>query len=350
MKIIKYLLFLFLIVFIAGSIYIATKDGEFQMERTEIIDAPISLVYKEVQNFGNWEKWAPWKDEDIITEIPEEAAPVDQQTFSWKSDEIGNGSLSNISVVPNSSIEQKMLIETTLGTAESIMYWNFEETEEGTKLTWGIKGDLDFKEKLAFLLQNNSLPETFEPYFETGLEDLEEEVIQKMQEYSINVDGVTKHGGGYYMYSTTATKINEVYQRASEMIEQVNIYMESNDIPENGNPFIIYNQRNENNGTTIFSAAIPTTSLVITPSGSQVLNGLLPPQQVVKTTLKGNYSNATEAWENAYRYIQRNDLKVDPQGEPFEVLVVTPEEEANPAEWVTEIYIPVENTELQEEI
>ncbi|HET8854545.1 MAG TPA: GyrI-like domain-containing protein [Salinimicrobium sp.] len=347
MKIIKYFLFLLLIAFIAGSIYIATKDGEFQMERTLVFDAPAGLVYSEVQDLANWNNWSPWNDEDIVVRTAEESTGKGAE-LTWKSDRLGNGSLETISAIPDASIEQKMITETSIGQAESLMYWNFEEVEEGTKVTWGIKGDLDFKEKLAFFLADKQLPEIFAAEFEQGLEELEEEIKREMEVYSINVDGTTRHGGGYYMYSTTATKINEVYARASEMIEQVSVYMESNNIPVNGNPFIIYNRRNENNGTTIFSAAVPTTSLVITPSGSDVLNGLLPPQRVVKTTLKGNYSNTGEAWETAYRYIERNGLRVDPQGEPFEILITTPAEDPNPAKWVTEIYIPVQDREQEE--
>lgn len=341
MKILKYILFIVLIAFIAGSIYIATKDGDYQMERKNTIPGPITLVFNEVKDLKTWNNWFPMNKKEIILSFSEKTVGQGAQ-MSWKSEDLGNGSIITQEVVPYSAILQRMVLETGIGEADGNMYWKFEEKEDSTVVTWGIKGDLDFKEKLAFLLEDTEIAKKFAPVFEDGLRELEEQITQKMEEYTIHVDGTTQHGGGYYMYSTTATKLNEVYKKASEMTEQVSLYMNKNNISINGNPFIIYNKKNQANGTTIFSAAVPTPSMVVTPSGSPVLNGFLPPQKVVKTTLKGNYKNATEAWETTYRYIYENNLKVDEQGEPFEIFITGPVEEPNPANWVTEIYIPVE--------
>ncbi|HET8754204.1 MAG TPA: GyrI-like domain-containing protein, partial [Salinimicrobium sp.] len=192
------------------------------------------------------------------------------------------------------------------------------------------------------------LEEKFREKIDRALGELEEDISEQMEAYSINVDGVTQHGGGFYMYATTATKINEVNERAAKMIDQVRLYMEQNNISINGKPFVVYNQRNQQSGTSIFSAAVPTSSLVVTPGGSPVLNGYLPPQRVVKTTLRGNYKNAPEAWEATYQYINKNGMNIAPEGQPFEVFITDPEEVQNPAKWVTEIYIPVENSSAKE--
>ncbi len=198
------------------------------------------------------------------------------------------------------------------------------------------------REKLAFTIQDNDLAEVFLPVFEQSVENLEQNVIRKMEAYSVNVDGVTQHGGGYYMYTTTAARIGEVNTRAASMIEQVRIYMNENNISISGKPLIIYNQRDDRSGTVIFSTGVPTPSQVITPAGSEILNGYLEPQKVVKTTLKGHHKNVSEAWERTYRYIEENGLIVNAQGQPFEVLITDPAEVDNPALWVTEIYVPVE--------
>ena len=81
---------------------------------------------------------------------------------------------------------------------------------------------------------------------------------------------------------------------------------------------------------------------MITPTGSEILTGYLEPQKVVKTTLKGHHKNVSEAWESTYRYIEENNLLVDPDGQPFEIFITDISEVDNPALWVTEIYIPVE--------
>ncbi|MFD0977877.1 SRPBCC family protein [Salinimicrobium gaetbulicola] len=342
MKIIKYLFFLFLIVFIAGSIYVATKDGDYSVESSKVINAPAPLLFKEVADLSNWKSWNAWDEQKEINMDVSEEPTGEGAEFSWTADEIRDGKITTLSTIPYSKIEQSLVLETSTGEATGKIIWSFEAVDEQTRVTWQMSGSQSFKEKLAFTIQEKDFTEIFQPIFEQGLQNLEENVIRRMEEYSINVDGITEHGGGYYMYTTTAAKLGEVNARASKMISQVSVYMDDNNISISGKPFIIYNQRDERNNSSIFSAAVPTPSQVITPSGSPVLNGYLAPQKVVKTTLKGHNKNAAEAWEKTYRYIEENGLEVDPRGQAFEIFITNPLEVENPALWVTEIYIPVQ--------
>lgn len=341
MKIFKYLLFLFLIVFIAGSIYVATKDGDYSVESSKLINAPTTMLYREVADLSNWKAWNAWSDLEGMKMDLSENTSGEGAALIWEADDLKDGKIITTSAIPYSQIEQRLIMKTSMGEAEGTILWTFKPEDDQTLVTWSLSGSQTFKEKLAFTLQDKDFTEIFQPVFENSLKDLEKAVIRKMEKYSINVDGVTEHGGGYYMYTTTAAKLGEVNRNASKMIDQVSLYMKENNISINGKPFVIYNQRDERNGTTIFSAAVPTPSQVITPAGSPVLNGYLTPQKVVKTTLRGNNKNAAEAWEKAYRYIEENGLEVDPQGQAFEIYVTNPLKVDNPAMWVTEIYIPV---------
>lgn len=348
MKIIKYLLFLLLIIIIAGSIYVATKDGDYEIEESRVINAPALLLFNEVNDLSNWNVWSPWGRNENTAVSLTDTIRGEGATLSWESSEMRDGAITTQEVLPYSSIQQNLHLDLSVGESDSKVSWYFEPAENGTKVTWRIEGSQSFKEKLAFILQDEDFTEAYKPKLEKSLQDLEREVIRQMEIYTINVDGVTEHGGNYYMYTTTATRINEVYQKATEMIEQVSIYMDENNISISGKPFILYNQRDVSNGTTIFSAAVPTSSQMITPAGSPVLAGYLPPQRAVKTTLRGNRKNALEAWEAAYEYINQNDLQVNPGGSPFEVYITDPTEEENPARLVTEIYIPIMDIDQEE--
>lgn len=342
MKILKYLLFLVLILIIAGSIYVATKDGDYQVEQSKIIEAPQEMVFNEVNEYTNWENWGPWyqEAEDIAVNY-EEKTSGEGAGFSWQSDDTGDGSITTTKATPFTSIEQKISFDNPFGESVSDMYWNFEEVENGTQVTWGMKGEQSFMEKLALTFQDESMTEMMLPMFNKGLDNLQNVISNKMDAYSINVDGVIQHGGGYYMYTTTASKISQVDDRMGQMVTEVYSYMQENNIEISGNPFILYNEWNEDNGTAIFSVGIFTPSQVITPAKSNILNGFMPNQKVLKTTLKGDYEYLKEAWDTAYNYIQKNGLEVNDDGKPFEVYLTDPEEVVNPAKWITHIYIPV---------
>lgn len=342
MKILKYLLFLILILIIAGSVYVATKDGDFQVEQTKMIAAPQEMVYNEVNEYKNWKDWEPWSQEarDMVISYSEKTQG-DGAGYSWKSEDMGDGHIETIKATPFSSITEKITFDTPFGESSSQIYWKFKEKENGTQVTWGMKGEQSFMEKLAFSFQDQTISEMMLPMFDKGLANLERVVKDKMETYSINVDGLTMHGGGYYMYTTTATKISQVEDRMQKMLHEVSTYMTENNIEKAGNPFVLYNEWNEKNGTAIFSAGIFTSSKVVTPMDSMILSDYLPNQKVVKTTLKGDYKNLKEAWDKTYKYIQENGLEINEDTHPFEVYLTSPEKETNPAKWITHIYVPV---------
>lgn len=342
MKILKYLFFLLLIVIIAGSIYIATKDGDYQVEETKVITAPVEMVFQEVNELKNWENWEPWSAEanDMIIEYGAKTSG-DSATYSWKSESAGDGEIKTIAAKPYSEIEQEITFKTSFGESTSDVYWEFKEIENGTEVTWGIKGHQSFMEKLAFTFQEQSISEMMRPKFQKGLNNMESVILNKMDKYTINVDGVIQHGGGYYMYTTTASKISQVDEKMAPMFTEVSTYMDENGIEKNGNPFVLYNDWNETSGTAIFSAGIFTSSEVITPAESEILNGFIPNQKVLKTTLKGDYKNLKEAWDTAYKYIAENDLEVIEDAQNFEVHLTSPDQVANPAKWITHLYITV---------
>lgn len=343
MKIFKYLLFLTLIFIIGASIYIATMDGKFQVEKKLMMGAPQEVIYNEVNDFTTWKNWGPWAKEanDMIIKYGEKTTG-EGASYSWQSEEMGEGKIITTKATPHSSLEQEITFITPFGESTSEVYWEFEPQGDSTLVTWGMMGEQSFMEKASFIFKDESLAEMMQPMFTKGLNNLQEEVNIKMNRYSINIDGVTQHGGGYYMYITTASKISQIRERMEKMFTEVGNFMTSNNIEQVGKPFILYNEWNEEQGTAIYSAGYFTPSEVITTAESNVLNGFMPNQRTLKTTLKGDYDNLKEAWDSSYAYLQKNGLKINENAPPFEVYMTGQNDNANPAEWITNIYIPLE--------
>lgn len=341
MKILKYIFFLLLISFIASSIYVATKDDTYHVEESRILEAPAPLLFEQINNYESWSIWS-WVGSQEFDVILGDTVQGEGARLRWENGEINDGSLITTKSEPFARIDQKLVFDAGIAQSRGNMYWILEPVAEGTRVSLGLEGSQDFREKLAYTLRNDEIGEIFAPKFREALEALEHSTKTRMEEFSVNVNGITEHGGGFYMYSSTATRLSEVQHRGAEMLQQVSQYMDKNDISISGKPFLIYNERDKDNASAIFSAAIPTPSRVITPSGSQVLTGYLPAQKVLKTTLKGNHKNAQLAWDEAYKYIEENELTPKPGGETFEIFITDPVAEINPARWVTEIYIPIE--------
>lgn len=156
---------------------------------------------------------------------------------------------------------------------------------------------------------------------------------------------MTQYGGGYYVYSTTAASLDAIPQKVNQLMPSVISYMEQNNITKAGRPMTIYNRYDQVNQTAIISCAMPTTTRVIVPENSNVLSGFMPAQTVIKTTLKGNYKNLNEAIAEGMKYVTDNGYEIPDDSSVFAIYVNDTEEVPNPAEWLTEIYIPIRSLE-----
>lgn len=336
MKFIKYLFLLLLIVIIGASIYIATLDGNYDIKSTKTIKAPVEVVYTNINDYKNWKEWGPWYEIDstIIASYPEITSGVGA-SYTWTGKE-GNGSMKTISLIPNKEIIQQI----NFGTGSSPeVYWEFDETDDGTDVTWGMRGENSFSEKAYFLAQGG-VEKNMKPMFNRGLELLEQYILKEMDKHSFDFKGVVDYGGGYYLYQTTSCKMDEIDTKMGKMLTTLINYVAENNIESSGKPFMLFHKWDVVNNATMFSVCSPIKERIITTG--DVLTGFLKPQKTFKTIFKGNYKFSDEAWLKAYKAIEEQGLKAVENGESFEVYTVNPHDTENPAEWVTEIYIPIE--------
>lgn len=344
MKILKYLLFLILLVIIGSAIYFGTKDGSYDIQDSVVIAAPSQVVFDKVNNFKSWESWNAWKNDDPdIGYTYAEKSSGEGATFSW--DGKKSGSITTKKVIPNSEIIQDITYNSPTGKSEAEMYWKFEGMGDSTKVIWGTKGEHSLVEKAYSSLKKSNFTTTIHKMNRTALGNIAEEVQGDMKKYSINVDGVTQYGGGYYMYTTSVAKQQEVGQKSISMMSVVQEFIAKNKLNKAGDPFILFNETDTANNTVIFSTGIPVREQVITPEGSPVVCGFMDPISAVKVSLKGNTDYIPQALQKGIEYLGNNDLVKDPAQKMFEIYVTDKIQDPNPANWLTEIYIPIQPKE-----
>lgn len=337
MKILKYAFILLLIVIIAISIFAAIQPSQFDVQRSRVIEVPQSVVYNNVIDYKNWHEWGAWQEQDptLTYTYPEKTSGIGG-SYSWDGKD-GKGSMETISADAFKNIEQEIKFE---GFEPSEVYWNFENVNNSTKVTWGMKGDQNFMLKLLTLV-TGSMDEMVGPMYERGLEKLDSLLVKRANNYNIEVNGVTQHNGGFYLYKSTSTKLSGVAKGVEESMKQVQDFASANNITPSGAPFIIYHKWDEQNDAVVLSTCIPTSGKVITTVETDVLTGELAAFTALKTTLTGNYTFLKNAWEKAMQHINENKLLEDPNISPIEVYTKESADYPNPSEWETEIYIPL---------
>ncbi|MCM5663967.1 transcriptional regulator [Galbibacter mesophilus] len=346
MRILKYLIFLFLILAIGLSIYVAIQPDEYKIVKTRVVYAPKAVIYEYINNIKSWEKWSVWYDQDPNMKVTYgENFKGDGASASWDSEVHGKGTITS----DFNSIDSLSYIAdiTEPKDAKAHRFFTLDSTvdENEVIITSGIEGNLSFKDKF-FILFQHSMENKFGSDFENSLAKLDSVVIADMKTYSITPVGKTEYGGGYYLYETTSAKQNEIDLAAKRMFPEIEAFMEQNLIQSSGNRFTLFEQWDESNNSAIFSTAIPVKERIITPAGSSILCGFIDPGIYYKTVLKGDTVNINEAWSKAREAIKKDGLEIDNSRKPFETYIVTKEDSANPADFVSEIYIPiVTNTE-----
>ena len=339
MKSFKYITLLLLTAIIGTAIYLAVQPNSFEVTRTRIIKAPASVIYNNVIDFKNWEDWSPWVEKDTNTVIAfSEQTKGANGSYSW-ADKDGTGTMKTTETLKNESISQEMQFADF---PSSQIQWNFKPNEDGsTKVRWAISGkDLPFKFK-AYATFTGGMEKQVGPDFERGLEKLDSIVVNSMNAFQVKIDGITQYGGGFFMYKTTSATATNISQIMGKQYAEIMGYMMQNNITANGMPFTIYNDMMAENGSINMSNAIPIKNKINVPKDSQIRCGYIPKTRVLKTTLKGNYHNLTTAWKEAMEHLAEYNL-VQSDIKPFEIYTNDPGNFPNPADWITEIYIPIE--------
>ncbi len=348
MKFFKYLFFLLLIVFIGTALYFGTQDGKFSVTEQIEIDAPVQVVFNEVSDFKNWEHWGSWmKDESLKLHYPENTKG-EGSFYSWESEKEGKGAMQTITSNPYDSLTQKIIFNGSLEDEGHQVLWSFDPDVTGkkTNLRWSMNGELSLIEKVYMAVKKIDIEASISEMYQESLQNLDSVLQVKMNEYTIEVIGLTQHSGGFYLYNSTASKQTEVSAKAAPMISQLKSFMNENNIPIDGSPFVAYLSWDEMNNSTIFSVGIPTPDRVILPDNSPAITGYLPSISAVKVTLTGKLAYLDEAHEAAEKYLNDSGLNKDENLSIIEVYAKNLPEEPNPAKWKTDIYIPVEQENI----
>ncbi len=143
--------------------------SEHRIETSIKINAPIQIVFDQVNDLRNWESWSPWKAMDPMMEMTYSNPPAGQGAFyNWqsKNPHVGNGKLILTEVVPFKRIVTAMDFEEwDDGTAE----FTFEEEKGSVKVTWGMTHQVGGHpiRKYGMLFQKGILRKTFYRGLET---------------------------------------------------------------------------------------------------------------------------------------------------------------------------------------
>lgn len=347
MKLFKYILFLILSFFIGIAIYFGTQEGEFSVEKSMSIQAPTELVFQKINEFSHWPQWVFTQEEVKLFYGDTTSGPG--AFLSWKGKEYFPGEIKTLEVIPQKTINQRFGFHRTSVDKGHQLQWNLtpNHNDTATEVHWKATGTLSLFEKMSNAFKKSSMEEQVNAVFAISLNQLDSLLTQEMNIYSVVIEGLTQHGGGFYLYKNAAVPMTSLREEIVRIQTEILDFMADNSIVPNGNHFVLYHHRDTQTDRAVISVGIPISDRIITEEGSSVIVGHLPLTTCLKASLKGNYiKHSEEVWRVVNDRMETNNWKLSSGMPVIEKFVVTPQNEKNPALWLSEMYFPLDELSL----
>lgn len=329
MKFLKGLLIFLVIVVLIIVVVTFFLPSKAEMQRSQVIDAPPSVVFKQVNDLEKWEAWSPWHelDTNMVLEYSSENPVGEGESYSWNgNDDVGSGSLTILKSNPHNLIQTEMIFMESEDPA--ISDWIFEEVNGGTKVTWTFESEMSGASKWFGLMMDSFLG----PQYERGLKNLES-VATSLPTFEVekfNLDDTWYIG---YMIETDQAGVSDS-QHYARGLGAVSGFIGQNEIQMAGAPMSIVHQFEPEK--VIMEMAIPVADSIAVPDSLTI--GKIPAGPALKTVHMGSYDNLNETWEAFEEYNQKNNVEV--RWYPFEIYVNDPST-VEESEVITEIVFPV---------
>ena len=335
----KIIIFLLVLMLIVALVLMFVSPTKMEFQETETMEAPPAMVYNIVNDFKKWEDWSPWMDmdPDAVNTYSVKTEGVGAN-WSWKGEEVGEGSQTITESVPHERINTKLLFGGWDGEAHA--NWTFEKEGEKTKVTWNFEGsETPFIFRPFNLLMKGGLKETYVKGLNSIKDIVEERAKDKVYNgYKINE---VYRGQKHYVMNRQVVKQENITQFYSQNLGAIFTKAQGSNIEMDGMPSGLFYSWNQSNGTTDMAAAIPVKTPTNIPG---FISQSLPDGTAVQVDYYGDYNKTEKAHNAIDAYLKDNGLLVNYP--VIEEYVTDPTTEKDPSKWLTKItYFTISSTQ-----
>ncbi len=302
------------------------------MKESIVINKQASLIFKQVNNFQNWPAWSPWleADPEMVSTYEGPKLGVGAKT-SWTSKTQGNGSMTITESLPYKRVSSSL--EFAGQETGSTNYFAFEETPQGTTVTWGVEiPTLRYPVERYFGLL---MPGMMKTYFIKGLENLKK-ITEAMPdppklELTLLPEQKVLSIADSCSWNDIDTKMGQMYG------EIMSVMAKNKKVQLAGYPLALYHKWDEANQFTVFESACPVN--METSGVGRVVYKVFPAMNAVKGTHFGAYDKTMYLYIALDEFVSEFGLEMI--GGPIEVYITDPMSEPDTAKWQTDVYFPV---------
>ncbi len=170
LKILLSIIVILIIIIVVGGFFLPKT---YSVNRSIVINAPDSVIYKNIADFSEFTKWNPWSKMEPSAKITI-SGPASQpgHLYEWKGKQTGEGSMKIAAVKPYSQVNIDLNF---LKPFKSSAITTFDIQPEGKeqKVTWTMSGEQNLVSKWMCVFV--SMDKMIGKDFENGLKSLKEQ-------------------------------------------------------------------------------------------------------------------------------------------------------------------------------
>ncbi len=335
MRILKALTLLFLILLVLFLVIAIFLPSRMHIKKTIEINAPVSYVYEQVNNFSLWINWSPFQEKDPNMRTSFEGPVKGEGAYmKWESSE-GNGSLNWNEITNEISLKGNLNYE---GMSKSDIQFEFEKTPLGCVTSWSINVEnlsYPINRWKGFFMKSN-----LEEDFERGLNNLKSVcetgmIVMGIKWKTSEVDEKEVSSLLAFTIKDSCT-LNEFPSKLQELFNEISDYMKSMNVAQNGSPFCVYYNWNPE-GMSVFEAGLPTAQSL--KGKGRVQLSELSGSKVLMVSQYGPYESTSDAHDAIDKYMK--EKHIESIGAPWEVYVTDISKEPDTTKWETQVFYPV---------
>ena len=303
------------------------------VESTAEYKKPPEVVYDQVVDFRNYNKWNPWTQSDPDAEniFSDPSSGVDAQ-WQWEGDDVGTGRMKTIETRAPESIKNELYLMKDAEPSYDI--WKFEKTDKGTKVTWKNEIKLSYPVGVYMGLFLGSVLKDDQ---EQGLKNLGT-IVKNTEPEKRNVQikiVQVESKPIFYINKQAKNESEDIQKTIAGAYRELGEFFAKNKLEMTGQPITITNSWQGEKWD--FDAAFECPENEIDPEGN-VKKGSTYKGKALKAVHIGPYEKMNETYEQIGNYIEKNGLEVN--GKTWEVYVSDPGKTTQ-NKLITHIYYPV---------
>lgn len=308
----------------------------FELDRSIVVNKPVSEVFEALGDFNNWPIWSPWiiQEPDCTTKVSNDPLSIGHQQ-EWDGNRIGSGKMVLIEKKEDQRLAYDLFFlapwkshSKTQFELEAIMDSAGNET---TKITWLMQGTLPiflfFMKKMMSVFVGGD--------YERGLKMFKEYLETSKVTSSVDIHDNTEQEGFYYIGYQASCQISEIGNVFGPLFQDIH----KSEIPDPDMMLSLVNKVDlvSKQADMIAAAGYKEKPDFELPSG--MLQGYMPAHKAQSVTHTGSYMHLANGWATIMNYLRFAKLKQNKKLKEYEIYLnnprITKQEDLK-----TQIFIP----------